>query len=309
MRLEPSRRREARSPLPSPAAVASPAVPVASRLVTVWTGLALSLVSAVVVGWAYTREHDAARALPPLSARRPLASAAQLVRSRAWLVGFGAEGGGWILYLGALRLAPLALVQTVGAAGIAVLALAQSGGHLQRLRTRERLATVVVVVGLVLLGLSLVGTHPAGHQPRVAQAVVWLGACVAAAAFVTLVQVRVARAVALGLGAGLLFATGDISAKLAVNGGAWLLVVPLLIAAYALGSIELQAAFQHGDALTAAGMATLTTNAVPIAAGVVLLREQIPSGVRGVMQVGAFATLVAGATLLNDRRGLARQPG
>ena len=42
----------------------------------------------------------------------------------------------------------------------------------------------------------------------------------------------------------------------------------LLVPAYALGSIELQAAFQHGDALTAAGMATLTTNAVPIAAGV-----------------------------------------
>ena len=151
----------------------------------------------------------------------------------------------------ALRLAPLALVQTVGAAGIAVLALAQSGGHLNRSSAhaqRLQLATVVVVVGLVLLGLSLVGTHPVGHQPRPGQVIVWLGACVGAAAFVTLAQIRVARAVALGLGAGLLFATGDISAKLAVAGGAWLIIVVLLIAAYALGSIELQAAFQHGDA-------------------------------------------------------------
>jgi hypothetical protein len=261
----------------------------------------------VVVGWAYTREHDAVRTLPQLSARRPLASAGVLVRSRAWRVGFVAESGGWIVYLAALRLAPLALVQTVGAAGIAVLALAQSGGHLRRLRAREQVATVVVVVGLVLLGLSLVGTHPAGRQPHLGPVIVWLGSCVGAAALLTLAQIRLARAVALGLGAGLLFAIGDISAKLAVYGGDWLIVVVVLIVAYALGSIELQAAFQHGDALTAAGMATLTTNAVPIAAGVVLLREDIPSGAQGIMQVAAFATLVAGAALLNDRRGTAQQ--
>ena len=52
-------------------------------------------------------------------------------------------------------------------------------------------------------------------------------------------------------------------------------------------------------------MATLTTNAVPIAAGVVLFREGIPSGARGVLQVASFAALVAGAALLNDRRAQA----
>jgi drug/metabolite transporter (DMT)-like permease len=273
--------------------------------VLVWIGLTLSLVSAVAVNWAYTLEHDAANELPPLSARRPLAAALTLIRSRAWRAGFAAETGGWIVYLVALRLAPLALVQTVGAAGIAVLALIQSGGHLERLTWRERMATAAVILGLVLLGLSLVGTHPDGRQPHWGAALVWLGACVGAAAIVTLAQIRLQRAVALGLGAGLLFATGDISAKLAVAGGSWLLIIVLLIAAYALGSIELQAAFQHGDALTAAGTATLTTNAVPIVAGVVLFRETVPPGVRGGLQIAAFATLVAGATLLNDRRARA----
>ncbi len=267
----------------------------------VWIGLALSLLSAVAVNWAYTREHDAARILPPLSARRPLASARVLVRSRAWLEGFAAETGGWIIYLGALRLAPLALVQTVGAAGIAVLALVQSGGRPTRLRPRARVATVVAVAGLVLLGLSLVGSDASGHQPHVLGVVIWVGACMGAAAALGLLRVRLTRAVSLGLGAGLFFAAGDISAKLAVYGGRWLLIVVVLIVAYALGSIELQAAFQHGDALTTAGMATLTTNALPIAAGVVLFRESIPAGTRGVLQIAAFATLVAAATLLNDR--------
>ena len=268
----------------------------------VWIGLALSLVSAVTVNWAYTREHTAANALPPVSARRPLASARALVASRPWLVGFALETAGWLVYLAALRLAPLALVQTVGAAGIAVLALVQSRGRVWLLSRREQLATGSVLVGLVLLGLSLVGTHPTGRQPHWAAALVWLGACAGAAAVVTLVRTRLTTAVALGLGAGLLFAIGDIAAKLVVHGGGWLILVVLLIGGYALGSLELQSAFQHGDALTAAGMATLTTNAVPIAAGVVLLREELPGGAQGGMQVAAFATLVLGGALLNDRR-------
>jgi hypothetical protein len=270
--------------------------------VLVWIGLALSLVSAVTVNWAYTREHTAANELPPVSARRPVASARALVASRAWLAGFGLETAGWLVYLAALRLAPLALVQTVGAAGIAVLALVQSRGRVWLLSRREQLATASVVAGLVLLGVSLVGTHPEGRQPHWAAALVWLGACAGAAAILTLVRTRLTTAVALGLGAGLLFAIGDISAKLVVHGGGWLLLVVLLIGGYALGSLELQAAFQHGDALTAAGMATLTTNAVPIAAGVVLLREELPGGAQGGLQVAAFATLVLGGALLNDRR-------
>jgi hypothetical protein len=270
--------------------------------VQVWLGLALSLVSAVAVNWGYTREHDAAVGLPPLSPRRPIAAARELARSRAWLIGFAAETGGWLLFLAALRLAPLALVQTVGAAGIAVLALIQSGGHLERLRPRERIATAVVLAGLLLLSLSLVGTSPGGREPAWAAVAIWLGACVGGAAILTVARIQLARAVSLGLAAGLLFATGDIAAKLVVYGGLWLVVIVPLIAAYALGSIELQTAFQHGDALTAAGMATLTTNAVPIAAGVVLFREEIPGGAQGVMRVAAFATLVGGAALLNDRR-------
>jgi hypothetical protein len=182
-----------------------------------------------------------------------------------------------------------------------VLAFIQSKGRLSQLRRHERLAAVVVVAGLALLGLSLAGTTSVGHQPRASAVLIWLGASAGAAALVTLVQTRLTRAVAYGLGAGLLFAIGDISAKLAVHGGVWLIIVLVLIPAYAFGSIELQAGFQHGDALTAAGMATLATNAVPIAAGVVLFHEAIPHGTRGVLQVAAFATLVVGATLLNHR--------
>lgn len=48
--------------------------------------------------------------MPELSVRRPVETIRLLLHSRAWLVSFGVESAGWILYLAALRLAPLSLV-------------------------------------------------------------------------------------------------------------------------------------------------------------------------------------------------------
>lgn len=237
-----------------------------------------------------------------MSPRHPLRAAATLVRSGSWLAAFGTETAGWLVYLGALRLAPLALVQAVSASGIAVLALSGARGHLLRLPRHERLAVALAIGGLVLLGLSLAGSHPTDHTPDGAHAALWLGACGAAAAVLSVVRVRATHAAVLGLAAGLLFSGGDISAKLVVHGGAWLLVAAPLVAFYGLGSIQLQSAFQHGDAVTAAGIATLTTNAVPIAAGVALLHETLPGGASRVLQLVAFGLVVGGASLLTDPR-------
>jgi hypothetical protein len=267
-----------------------------------WTGLALALVSAIAVNFAYTREHDAVRTLPPMSPRHPLEAARALLASRPWLLAFGAETAGWIVYLAALRLAPLALVQAVSASGIAVLALAGARGDPTRLPRREQLAVVLALVGLVLLGLSLSGSHPTDKVPSAVHAAFWLGACGAGAVALSIARLRLSHAATLGLAAGLLFSGGDISAKLTVHLGAWLLVAVPLVAFYALGSIQLQSAFQHGDAVTAAGIATLTTNAVPIVAGIFLLHETLPGGTNRIFQIAGFALVVAGGTLLTDPR-------
>ena len=74
-----------------------------------------------------------------------------------------------------------------------------------------------------------------------------------------------------------------------------------LIVFYGSGSAVLQAAFQHGGALTTAGLSTLMTNALPIAAGMVLFHEPLPSGLIGAVRVAAFAAVVAGAVLLAAR--------
>src|SRR5260370_25009930 len=85
-----------------------------------WIGLVLAFMSALVTNTAYSLEHDAAAALPPLSPRRPFRSAEFLLHDRRWLTAFATESAGWLMYVAALRLAPLARVQaaagSVGAA-------------------------------------------------------------------------------------------------------------------------------------------------------------------------------------------------
>ena len=261
-------------------------------------GLALALISAITVNWAYSREHDAAAAMPTFSLRHPRRFVSLLFGDRRWLSGFGTETAGWLVYVAALRIAPLSLVQAVCASGIAVLALASAHGHPGRLARREQVAVLIAITGLLLLALSLVDTHQADHPPGWAPVLLWLGGSTAGAILLARFGAGLARGPALGLAAGLLFAGGDISAKLVVYGGIWLVAVSSLIVCYALGTSILQGAFQHGDALTGAGLATLATNAVPIAAGFVVFGEQLPGGARGVLQLVAFASLVGAAVLL-----------
>ena len=263
-----------------------------------WLGLALALISAITVNWAYSREHDAAAAMPPFSPQHPRRFVSLLLRDRRWRSGFATETAGWVVYVAALRIAPLSLVQAVCASGIAVLAFASVHGHPERLAGRERLAVLFAVTGLVLLALSLVDAHQADHPPQWTPVLLWLGASSAAALVLARFGAGLARGASLGLAAGLLFAGGDISAKLVVYGGIWLVAVSALIGCYALGTGILQGAFQHGDALTGAGLATLATNAVPIGAGFLVFGEQLPDGARGVLQLVAFASLVGSAVLL-----------
>ena len=130
---------------------------------------------------------------------------------------------------------------------------------------------------------------------------IWLGALVAASLVLMGARVRIARAPALGLAAGLAFAAGDILSKLGVFGGYWLVAFVPLLVVYAFGTGLLQQAFQAGGALTTAGLATLATNAVPIASGFILFDEQLPAGWRGILQLLGFAGLIGSAVLLARR--------
>lgn len=215
------------------------------------------------------------------------------------MLGFAMESGGFATYAAALALAPLAVVQSIGAGGIGVLAYASarvSGRHLGR---RRASGVAISVVGLLLLGLSLAGSSGGGGRGSLAGILAWLGGTAAVAVLVLLIGRRRGDiAVAEGVAGGLLFSIGDFSTKLATQGGAHFAFIVTLIIGYTLGTSLLQLGYQHGGALTVAGLATLCTNALPIMAGTIVLREPVPSGALGVARVIAFAAVTLGAVLL-----------
>jgi hypothetical protein len=268
-------------------------------------GLLLALGSAAALNWGFFVQHGAASALPPLSVRRPFHSLRLLFSNPRWLTGFLAGLAGWAMYVAALALAPLSLVQATSAGGIGLLALLVERTTGVRLSRREWAGVGAAVGGLVLLGLSLVGHPDEGSHGSAAGVAIWIGASLAVAA---VAPGRLAGGTGFGIAAGVLYAAGDVATKAAVAGGIALAFVVAVLACHGLAFVALQLGFQRGGALATAGVSTLLTNALPIAAGTVLFHEGVPSGALGVLRVAAFAAVVAGAALLGTAPDLAQVP-
>jgi len=265
--------------------------------------LAITVVSACCLDLGYLLQHNVAAKVPALSLRRPVASLRSLLGNRFWLAGIGVEAVGWLLYVAALALAPLSLVQATAAGGIGILAIMVSRFTRVPLTTKERIGAGVSVAGLALLGVSLLGDHRAGAAAGYLWIGIWLVASVLAAVLcVGLLGRLIGAAPAWGIAAGILFAAGDVSTKMAVAGGSRnIAFLVCLVVFYVVGTGVLQAGFQRGSALTTAGLATLMTNALPIAAGMTVFREPLPAGWIGAARIVAFGAVVAGAVLLASR--------
>ena len=264
-------------------------------------GLLLALSSAAALNWGFLAQHGAAASLPPLTVRRPLRSLGILFATPRWLAGFVVGLAGWALYVAALRLAPLSLVQAASAGGIGLLALLVNRTTAARLARREWSGVVLAVAGLALLGASLARHAGGGRHASLGAVAAWIFVSLLVAGLVAGPgATRLVAGAGLGVAAGVLYAAGDVATKAAVAGGAALVFVAAVLACHGLAFVVLQLGFQRGGALATAGVSTLLTNALPIGAGMAVFREGVPPGLFGVLRVAAFCAVVAGAA------GLAR---
>jgi hypothetical protein len=261
--------------------------------------LVLALASTTLTNVAYLREHDAAAALPALSLRRPLHSAEALLTDRSWLIGFALESTGFALYVAALALAPLTLVQSISAGGIGILAFVSARMSRRRLGRLELAGVLVSMLGLLTLAVSLAGGTGEGTGGSTIGILLWLAVSAGAAVVALALGWRLgALGVAEGIAGGIFFSIGDISVKVATQGGVRTAFAAGVVVGYSLGTAFLQLGYQKRGALTVAGLATLLTNALPIAAGTVVLGEPVPSGAFGALRIVAFAGVTIGAILL-----------
>jgi len=272
-------------------------------------GLGLALLSTGALNWGFFAQHGATGEIALLTVRRPLRSLGLLLRHPRWLRGFAVGLLGWALYVAALALAPLSLVQAVSAGGIGLLALLVSREGGIKLARRERVGVSVAVLGLALLALSITGASTHGSSGSTSLVVAWLvGSATIAAVLVGPAASLLAGGAGFGLAAGALYAAGDVGTKAALAGGnARLFLVGGVLACHGLAFVAFQLGLQRGSVLASAGLASLCTNALPILAGTTVFGEGLPSGPRGVARLLAFASVVVGAALL--AKGRTEQPG
>jgi hypothetical protein len=169
----------------------------------------------------------------------------------------------------------------------------------RRLDRRRLIGVTLSIAGLLALAASLAHASGQGSEGSIVIILAWLGGTGAVALLAVWAGRRLrAGAVADGIAGGLLFSIGDISTKVATQGGVRLAFAITLVIGYTLGTSMLQLGYQRGGALTVAGLATLLTNALPIAAGTIVLHEPVPGGGLGVLRIFAFAAVTISAILL-----------
>ena len=95
---------------------------------SVQIGLLLALATALTSIVGFLLKHRGAVESPPVDARHPVSSSLELFRSRAYTIGIIVATGSWGLHVAALALAPISLVQTVIAAGLALLTVVAAAG-------------------------------------------------------------------------------------------------------------------------------------------------------------------------------------
>jgi hypothetical protein len=205
---------------------------------------------------------------------------------------------GFTLYVIALAMAPLSLVQSVSAGGIAVLAYLAAHRSRRATTPRERVGVGLSLLGLIALAISLIDSVSHESSASIPSLAFWLGSSGAVAAGALVASGRYGRGVPYAIAAGILLASGDVSMKGAFEGHWHLIFLATGAIGYGVGTILLQIAYQHAEVLTAAGISTLLINSLPIVAATTILGEQVPDGILGVLRVMAFVLLIAGAVAL-----------
>ncbi|MFF2502250.1 DMT family transporter [Streptomyces sp. NPDC058067] len=269
----------------------------------------LSLVSAV----AYAA---AAVAQERLAARTAHADASllRLLGTGAWWGSVLLNASAALLHVAALKYGPLTLVQPLGA--LTLVAAVPLGARMagRRVTAVEWRGTALTLVGLGALLLTASGPAP-DDTLSLTEAVAIAGAT---AALIGILSRRGAKpglrhATASGVASGVASAltqtvTVAVTDRTGPLLGVKVVVVALLIAAFAAGGLLLSQTAYRGGLGAPLAMVTLSNPVAAAIIGVTLLGERLQGGVTGILLAAAGATLAARGVLLLTRTSPQDEP-
>ncbi|GAA5049349.1 DMT family protein [Streptomyces similanensis] len=252
----------------------------------------LSLVSAV----AYAA---AAVAQERLASRAAGAGVLRMLRAGAWWCAVGLNGAAALLHVVALKYGPLTVVQPLGA--LTLVAAVPMGARLagRRVVAAEWRGTALTLLGLGALLLAASG--PAPHQvlsPAEALAVAGATAVLIGALSRPGARPGLRHATASGLASGVASAlTQTVTVAATDHTGplfsARVIVVALLVAAFAVGGLLLSQTAYRGGLGAPLAVVTLANPVAAAVIGLTLLGQGLHGGVRGVLFALAGAALAS----------------
>ena len=273
-------------------------------------GLALALGSALVTNIAFLFKQRGALLAPPVRARQPLRSAADLFRSRWFSLGWGVAVVAWGLHVGALALAPLSIVQAVLSGGLVLLAVLAERYFGYRLGRRQWAGVIITAAGLAVIAITG-GAHTSAvrHYSLAALIAVECGVFALGAALIR-ISMRgslgpAAQGLLLGVAAGVLFGVSDIALKYlteALHGGLREIVSEWTVAALAASVLAFYASarsLQLAPGVAVIAFTSVAANLAAIMGGILVFRDPIGIGAPAIAgRVIAFGLVVAGAALM-----------
>src|SRR3954447_18854584 len=289
--------------------------------VSVQIGLLFALCCAFVQILGFLFKQRGAASAPPVEWRHPVASTVALFSNRWWTLGILVAMGGWVFHVAGLALAPISLVQSVIAGGLAMLTVVADKLFGFTITRREWIGVALTAAGLAILAATLGDTGDSKHSD-------WaVGTLIAYAGALTLFALVCCATVqgdppragpVLGVAAGLLWGASDVSIK-ALSGrlgdlGLGVLIHPLALAILLLSLVGLVVSarsLQLGPVVAVIAITTATGNVVTIASGPIVFGEPMPDGTGGVLlRVAAFALVCVAAALTPGPidPGLRRRP-
>jgi len=283
--------------------------------VSIWSAIGLSVIATCCYQVGMVMQKIGADRMPRLELTlRQREVFGAFLRSPIWLGGMGVTIAGWLFFLAAIANAPVSIVQPVLGFGLCLLALFSVVFLKERLLPLEWTGVALMVAGIVLLGIS--GSRDAGGRGVVSSAAL-LGVSVALLALMAL-AIPLGRSgrgaslpVLLGFAAGVLIGLAALYTKglfLSLESGlpwfAWLVFLPLVLAANIGGIWVQQAGFQHGRALIVVAMNAVTNKVVTIIGGMMTLGEFLPGDANlAAARLAGFVTILAGTAILTRFRG------
>jgi multidrug transporter EmrE-like cation transporter len=273
---------------------------------SVQIGLLLALATALTSIVGFLLKYRGATESPAVELSRPVSSSLALFRSRAYTIGIIVATGSWALHVAALALAPISLVQTVIAGGLALLTVVADRVFGHSVTRREWIGVALTAAGLAVLAGTMHGVGESRHSDYDAAT---LASYVGLAAGMGLAVAFAARRTpfggpALAMSAGLLWGASDVSIK-ALSGHldngpfGWIHPLALVILVASLIGLAVSArSLQVGDAVPVIAITSATANLCTIAAGPIVFGEPLPDQPLALaVRVVAFGLVIVASAL------------